>query len=213
MHVHIRNILLIAIALTFTLSLVPMAQAEPVECEILSFSFTFGGQRKYAKIDNEGNPGIITIVAPEGTDLRTQALTPQIELPLGAVIDPLADEPQDFSMLVRYTVSILACEKPVTKEYIVRVAESKAAYTPVIQSFAVDGHEGVVNELNKTILLELPAGTNLRALAPKIAHSGADIQPPANAKQDFTQPVTYEIAMENGRVHRYTVHIHVTTEG
>lgn len=184
-----------------------------MECEILSFSFTFGGQRKYAKIDNEGNPGIITIVAPEGTDLRTQALTPQIELPLGASIYPPADEPQDFSMLVRYTVSIWASGVPVTKEYLVRVAESKAAYTPVIQSFSINGQAGVVNELNKTILVELPAGANLRALAPEIAHTGTGIQPPAGEPRDFTQPVVYEITMQNGRTHRYTVHIYVMTEG
>lgn len=205
MKLRIRNLVLLAVAFTMMLGLTPLASADPVECEILTFSFAASGQTKHAMIDNSGEPGLITIVAPDGVDLKNQKLVPQITLPLGASINPPASEPQDFSQLVRYTVSIWDAEQPQTKEYLVRVTQGKHEAKRAINSFTLGGYEGIVNELNKTILVDVPVGFDISALAPAISHNGESILPAVDAKQDFAQPVSYEITMANGSKETYTV--------
>lgn len=208
----VKYLSVLALAVVLLVCLMPLAQAEPIECEILSFRFTFKGQSKLAMIDNESQPGVITIVAPYGTDIKTQLLTPEIELPLGASILPPANEPQDFSKLVHYTVSIWDREQqqPVTREYVVRVMESKPVGNQVMKSFSINGVQGVINEFNKTILVELAEGTNVKSLAPVIEHNGVSIAPFSGAAMDFTSPVVYTVEMENGVTEAYTAT--VTTE-
>lgn len=201
----IRNLVLLAVAFTMMLGLTPIASADPVECEMLAFSLAASGQTKHALIDHSDTPGLVTIVAPDGVDLKTQKLVPEITLPLGASISPPASEPQDFSQLVRYTVSIWDAETPQTREYLVRVTPGKSETKKVLNSFSIKGCTGIVNELNKTILVDVPTGTDISAVAPSISFNGEGITPAPEVKQDFAQPVAYEITMANGEKETYTV--------
>lgn len=201
----IRNLALLAVAFTMMLGLTPLASADPVECEMLAFSLTASGQTKHAVIDNAAEPGLVTIVAPDGVDLKTQKLIPEITLPLGASVSPPAGEPQDFSQLVRYTVSIWDSEQPQSREYLVRVTPGKSETKRALNSFSLLGCEGIVNELNKTILVDVPAGTDLSAAAPVISHNGESIFPAPETKQDFAVPVSYTVTLANGEKETYTV--------
>lgn len=212
MRKRVKYLLACTFAIALLLGLMPLAQAEPITCEILSFRFTLDGQCKHAMIDNESSPGIITIVVPGGADIKTQMLTPEIELPLGASILPPANEPQDFSKLVRYTVSIWDREQPVTREYIVRVMESKPATARVVSGFSINGVQGIVNEFNKTILVALDKNTDFTNLTPAITHYGVSISPSASEAMDFSSPVRYTIVMENGAMETYTVVVTADTE-
>lgn len=205
MKMRVRNVLLLAVAFAMMLGLTPLASADPVECEILAFSFAFQGLTKHATIDHSEETGIITIIAPEGMDLKAQALVPQIELPLGASISPPASEPQDFSQIVRYTVSVWDAQAPQTREYLVRVSQGKTTAPRVITGFSLNGYEGIVNELNKTILVDVPAGTDISAMHPAVTHNGAAIAPHTAYAQDFSKPVTYTITMRDGSEEAYTV--------
>lgn len=66
---------------------------------------------------------------------------------------------------------------------------------------------GTVNELTHAISLTVPFGTDLVALSPTITHSGTGISPASGIAQDFTNPVTYTVAAEDGTTQDYTVSI------
>jgi hypothetical protein len=51
----------------------------------------------------------------------------------------------------------------------------------------------------------LPAGSDPRALTPKLQHTGASISPSAEAPQDFTKPINYLVTAADGSTRSYTV--------
>ncbi|MEK7219085.1 MAG: DUF5018 domain-containing protein [Patescibacteria group bacterium] len=69
--------------------------------------------------------------------------------------------------------------------------------------FAVNG---VVDEANHTISLDVPLDTNTTSLAPMISISDkASVSPNNNVAQDFTNPVVYTVTAEDGSIQTYTV--------
>ena len=67
---------------------------------------------------------------------------------------------------------------------------------------------GAVDEVNKTIGLTVPYGTNVTALIPSITHTGTSVSPNTGAAQNFTSPVTYTVASEDDST-EYTVTVTV----
>lgn len=59
----------------------------------------------------------------------------------------------------------------------------------------------------REIRLTVPAGTNVTALRPTIAHSGASVRPESGAPQDFTRRVTYTVTGQNGVAAEYNVRV------
>src|SRR5690606_17084119 len=69
---------------------------------------------------------------------------------------------------------------------------------------------GTINEESKTINLVVPVGTEISALSTTISISAkAKITPASGEAQDFTKPVIYTVAAENGTKSEYTVTIDV----
>jgi hypothetical protein len=65
---------------------------------------------------------------------------------------------------------------------------------------------GDIDEMNRTISISVPYGTNLGSLAPTITVSpAATVSPPSGAAQSFISPVTYTVTAENGDTAEYTV--------
>ncbi len=71
---------------------------------------------------------------------------------------------------------------------------------------------GVIDETAKTITLTVPYETNLTALVPTIVHTGDSISP-TDGSRDFTNPVIYTVAAENGTTAKYTVTVNIAPAG
>lgn len=76
-----------------------------------------------------------------------------------------------------------------------------------IISFTVGSAAGVINEVSRTVNVEVPKGTGLTALTPTIVvSSGASVLPASGSEQDFTSPVTYTVTAADGETtQQYTV--------
>ena len=69
---------------------------------------------------------------------------------------------------------------------------------------------GTVSEINNTVLLKVPYGTNVKNLTPEIVvSSGATVVPASLVPQDFTSPVTYQVIASDGTSQNYVVTVMV----
>ncbi len=138
---------------------------------------------------------------PEGTDVSH--LTPTILISTYATITPASGVPQDFTEPVRYTVTAM---NGTTAQYQVEAVVHDADNEKSILSFVIDGREGVINDIAKTVMLYMPEGTEVTHLVPTIEVSeGASVSPASGEAQDFTNPVTYTVTAPNGTTAAYTV--------
>ena len=79
-----------------------------------------------------------------------------------------------------------------------------------ITSFSINGVAGAVNNSTNTITITLPRGTDVTKLTPVIATNGVKSLAPGNGVTvDFTNAVTYTVAMEDGSSKTYTVTVYV----
>ena len=93
-----------------------------------------------------------------------------------------------------------ACD--VEKEPYIQGAEDER----FILEFKVDSVYGTVDEDNKTVRLDFPAGTDVTHLTPTIIISNyATIEPKSGVTQDFTNPVYYTVTAMSGATAQYMV--------
>lgn len=93
-----------------------------------------------------------------------------------------------------------ACD--VEKEPYIQGAEDER----FILEFRVDSVSGTVDEDNKMVRLDFPAGTNVTHLTPTIVISNyATIEPKSGVAQDFTNPVYYTVTSLSGATSQYMV--------
>ncbi|HCO66524.1 MAG TPA: hypothetical protein DIT04_02035 [Dysgonomonas sp.] len=79
-----------------------------------------------------------------------------------------------------------------------------------ITEFAINAVKAEIDETNKTIILTLPAETDVTKLKPQIKVSDkASVTPASDVETDFTKPVTYTVKAEDGSTQAYTATIHV----
>lgn len=131
-------------------------------------------------------------------DTRLRGITPELEF-RGASISPTALEPQDFTQPVEYVVT---ARDGSTRRYTVRVALAPNN-SKDITHFRILGAESTIT--GTSIVLTLPAGTNLTTLEPTITLSGGTVMPPSGQQQDFTQPLEYTVTGADGTSKTYTV--------
>ncbi len=86
-------------------------------------------------------------------------------------------------------------------------ASSEKAITSF--DFASPAATGTINEINHTVTVTVPYGTNVTALAPTIAHTGASINPASGAAHDFTGPAAYTVTAADSSTQAYTVTVTV----
>jgi hypothetical protein len=79
------------------------------------------------------------------------------------------------------------------------------------------GSAGIINETAKTIAVTVPAGTDLRSLAPTIYHTGVLISPISGEPKDFrnsiTNPVPYTVMARDGSRQTYMVSVYTADKG
>ena len=72
--------------------------------------------------------------------------------------------------------------------------------------FSLPPAAGVINEIEKTITVDLPLGTDISSLAPIINVSQkATVSPASEVPQNFTEPMIYTVTAEDGSTAKYTV--------
>lgn len=108
-----------------------------------------------------------------------------------------------------YTVT---SEDGTERIYTVTITRTPVATGNQILSFNYGAAAGVIDQVNGTISLELPAGSGT-TFAPTIRLSDfATVAPASGETQDFSKPVTYKVTAQNGSTNIYTVTVTVSKE-
>ena len=96
------------------------------------------------------------------------------------------------------------------QQYIVEVfreiADSGKAITDFY--FLEPSVKGAIDEETKSIIIEVPAGTDISSLTPVIIHTGKSIHPDSGCAQDFSKPVVYSVTAADGSVQQYIVEVY-----
>jgi len=146
----------------------------------------------------------IALTVPYGTNVT--ALVPTIAIS-GASVSPASGAAHDFSSPVTYTVT---AADATTQTYAVTVTVAASPAKAITAfSFASPAATGVVNESLHTIALTVPYGTNVTALVPTIAITGASVSPASGAAHDFSSPVTYTVTAADATTQTYAVTVTV----
>ena len=105
-----------------------------------------------------------------------------------------------FAMALTVMLGLNSCD--VEKEPYIQGAEDERS----ILEFRVDSVYGTVDEDNKMVRLDFPAGTDVTHLTPTIIISNyATIEPKSGVTQDFTNPVYYTVTAMSGATAQYMV--------
>lgn len=108
-----------------------------------------------------------------------------------------------------YTVT---SEDGKVRTYTVTITRTAVARGRQILSFTYGAAAGVIDQVNGTISLVLPAGTGI-TFAPTIKLSDfATVTPASGEAQDFSKPVKYKVKAQNGSTNTYTVTVTVSQE-
>lgn len=98
------------------------------------------------------------------------------------------------------------------RTYTVTITRTAVARGRQILSFTYGAAAGVIDQVNGTISLVLPAGTGI-TFAPTIRVSDfATVTPASGEAQDFSKPVQYKVKAQNGSTNTYTVTVTVSQE-
>ena len=154
--------------------------------------------------DAEGviNGDNIAITIPYAMDLA--AVKPEITFSEFAVLV----EPDTLKVGENtYTVT---SEDGRVRTYTVTITRTAVARGRQILSFTYGAAAGVIDQVNGTISLVLPAGTGT-TFAPTIRVSDfATVTPASGEAQDFSKPVQYKVKAQNGSTNTYTVTVTVS---
>ena len=81
---------------------------------------------------------------------------------------------------------------------------------PAITAFVIDGVQGVVDQTAGTVTVNMPAGTDVKALKPSVAVKDTVSMTPENGTAvDFTNSVVYTLTGADGTVRQYAVSVYV----
>ena len=155
---------------------------------------------RHAQIDGQN----VALTLPAGSVVS--ALTPTI-VHRGARVIPNA-VPRDFSTPQVYGV-IARDGTRRDYELSIRVA---GASEKALTAFAIAPRVATITGNNVT--LQLPAGSDLRALVPsRLQHTGKSVSPSIHEPQDFRSPVSYVVTAADGSIETYEVRVSVESAG
>ncbi|MFC4098477.1 M4 family metallopeptidase [Paenibacillus xanthanilyticus] len=145
----------------------------------------------------------VTFEAEFGTNLTS--LMPVVHVSPGATVTPGADQAQDFSKPVTYTVTSSGGQSQAwTVQGTLAAPQSEAD----IISFQTDIQTGtsIIDPVRRTVKVYVEAGDAVSGLAPEIGLSpGATVTPASGETRDFSQPVTYTVTAQDGTKQQWTV--------
>jgi hypothetical protein len=177
--------------------------------EITSFSLTGLGSDAVGNIDQKDN--IIRVSIPYGSNVNNLAASFKCSegavVKVGSVTQVSKLTQNNFENEVTYTIIAQDGSK---KDYKVKVDVEASKFEKKIKSFIIKGLEsdveGIIDNTNHVITLELPAGISLKALVPEIETSQyTTVSPKSGVGKDFSKPVIYKITADDGSTQSYTV--------
>lgn len=186
--------------------------------EILSFKFEGLTPAVTGIVDKVAHT--VTLTVPYATDLSALVasftLTDGATAKVGGNTQTSGSTANNFISPVTYTLT--ASDGTTTQDWVVTVNKAAASTGKDIVSFRFEGLtppvNGVVNNTNHTVALEVPSGTSLTALVPTIVLSeNATVSPASGVAQNFTSTVTYTVTAQNGATQPYTVTVTVAAAG
>jgi len=178
--------------------LVTVSELPPPGSDRAITSFGFASPYAVGSVDEANHT--VSITVPYGTSVTT--LTPVITHS-GKSISPASGKRVGFASPVTYTVT---SENGDTQEYKVTVTVATNSAKAITSfDFTSPTASGYVDRENHTVAVIVPAGTDLTALVPSIAHTGASISPASGTAVDFTAPVDYTVTAMNGSTQSYMV--------
>ncbi|WP_350286997.1 DUF5018 domain-containing protein [uncultured Croceitalea sp.] len=155
----------------------------------------------------------ITAEMPSATDVT--ALVPTVGVSLGAEVSPNNKLAQDFTELVVYTIT--GEDGSQVKYTVIITVKGSDSDAKEIISFVflskdnrnlVDDVAAEIDTATKTITAEMPLGTDITDLIPKITISeDAVVAPESNRSIDFSSQVIYTVTAANGSTVEYQVTI------
>ena len=161
----------------------------------------------------------ITINAPKGGTITTNRTKADKGDEIIVTVTPdngyqMADSSLTYSLAVAggETVKITGNRFTMPAGNVTITCKWKTATTTVkgITSFSINGVAGAVNNSTNTITITMPRGTDVTKLTPVIATNGVKSLTPGNGETvNFTNAVTYTVAMEDGSSKTYTVTVYV----
>ncbi len=173
-----------------TVTVTPASNAKDIT------SFTISGQVS-STIDAVA--GTVAVVMPYGTNVT--ALTPTIEVSQYATIDPASGVAQDFTNPVTYTVT---AQDNSTKAWTVTVTVAKNTETNIL-TYSINAVDGTIDNVNHTVAITLPYGTDVTNLVATFTLSGGASAKVGGVDQvsgvtvnNFTNPVVYTVTADDG---------------
>ena len=152
----------------------------------------------------------VAITVPFGTNVT--ALIPTITM-TGVSVSPSFGVAQDFTNLVTYTVTAV---DGTTQTYDVTVTVAlNPAKAITAFNFATPAATGVINEINHTISVNVPNGTDVTVLIATFVTTGAGVsigettQISATTANNFATTKTYRVTAANGTTQDYIVTVTV----
>ena len=141
-----------------------------------------------------GDEIIVTVIPDDGYQMEAGSLTYTLAKDKGETVKITGNK---FTM-------------PVGDVSITCKWETATTTAKGITSFSINGVAGAVNNSTNTITITMPRGTDVTKLTPVIATNGVKSLTPGNGETvNFTNAVTYTVAMEDGSSKTYTVTVYV----
>lgn len=164
------------------------------DCSIVALTL----DNEYVGVIDEQQRTVV-VALPETYDSQAMTVT-SLSLSEGATANLKVGDKVNMTtpLMVRVT------NGNVYQEYTLTVKHDEAQIT----QFVVNGQwVGVINQQLLSISVQVPEGTNLKALVPTItATEGATLTPANGVAQDFTQPVDYTVTYNTAsKTYRVTV--------
>lgn len=156
--------------------------------------------------DAEGviNGDSIAITIPYAMDLAT--VKPEI------AISEFASRTAPAALQEGENTYTVTSEDGKVRTYTVTITRTAVATGRQILSFTYGAVAGVIDQVNGTISLVLPAGTGT-TFAPTIRVSDfATVTPASGEAQDFSKPAKYKVKAQNSSTNTYTVTVTVSQE-
>jgi hypothetical protein len=171
-------------------------------------SYSFAGPEAVGVIDESAKT--ISATVPFGTDvtgLVSSFTTSAARVTVGDTLQASGTTPNNFSQPVQYTVT---AEDGSVAVYTVTVSVSlNSAKAITSYSFASPPATGMIDQTAKTISVTLPYGTDVTGLVASFTTSGAHVtvgdalQASGTTQNDFSGPVEYLVAAEDGSTAAY----------
>lgn len=166
------------------------------ECKILNFKLG-----SYEGTIDEQNHSV-TIKIPYGKDISN--LTPTVTVSDHATYVRTGDSTGwEFGTPVTYQVT---AEDGISQLYTVTAVQADVTESCEMTSFKIGNSEGIIDQAAGTVMVTVPADTNLSIATPVIGiPEGAKVSPASGEMVDLTNPVTYTVTGISGDTKTYTV--------